>query len=416
MDITLLILLQYTVYFISLYFSVFWLLVYLEGEEKQPTNKRRTYPQVTIAIPAYNEEKTIAKTIESALNINYPKNKLEILVINDGSTDKTRNIANNYTHHEHVHVLNQKNKGKGAALNRAVRKAKGEYFVCLDADSEVHPETLKELIKHFSTEEVAVVIPVMKIKNNKKLNLLEKLQWYEYLVNVFFKKIMGQLDAVHVAPGPFSVYNKSLIQKNGYFDETNITEDLEMTVRLQQNNYRIIQSLEGEVYTNAMPNMKRYLAQRNRWFKGGVLTAIQYRHMLFNKKWGDFGMMQLPILILSGVISLLLVGTLLYELLKPILKNALQLGLVRFDILTYLQTITIDIAFVDLSAASIVLLAVMFTLSITILRLATYYAKERTLTYNPLIVSTYLIFYFFLLAATWAVVTKDLLLGKVQKW
>lgn len=415
MNITPLLILQYSVYFVSLYFSVFWILVYLE-EEKTPPKKNKRQPQVTIAIPAYNEEKTIAKTIESALNIDYPTNKLEIIIINDGSTDQTKKRVQPYLKHSHVRLINQKNQGKGPALNAAVKQAKGEYFVCLDADSEVEPDALKELLTHFTDDNIAVVLPVMKIKNDVPLNLLGKLQWYEYLINVFFKKIMSKLDCVHVAPGPFSVYKKSILEEVGYFAKDNLTEDLEMTIRLQKRNYRIIQSLGGVVYTNAMPTIKTYLAQRNRWFKGGVINAVFYKKMLFNKQWGDFGIMQLPILIVSGIISLVLVGTLLYEFLEPIVTHAIQMGLVNFDFLTFLRTIEFDIILLDLSAASITLLLVMFTLSILFLRLATYYTNEKIFTYNPLIVCTYLIFYFFLLALTWAVVVKDLATRKIQRW
>lgn len=416
MNITLITLIQLPVYFISLYFSVFWLLVYLEDEPVRKKKKPQNKPLVTIAIPAYNEEDTIEKTIESALHINYPKNKLQILIINDGSTDKTKQKAKKYTKHKNVTLINQKNQGKGAALNHAVNKATGEFFVCLDADSEVDEDTLNYLLEHFEDKDVAAVLPVMKIKNNTKLNLLSKLQWYEYLVNVFFKKVMAKIDCVHVAPGPFSTYRTQTVKDVGYFAEDNLTEDLEMTVRLQKNNYKVIQDMNGVVYTNAMPTMKRYLAQRNRWFKGGLLNAIAYKEMLFNKKWGDFGVMQLPILILSGVIALLLVGTLLYELIKPIIESILRMSLVSFDFMTFLRTMTFDIRFVDLSATNITLLLVMFSLSVILLRLATFYTNEKIFTYNPLLVITYVIFYFFLLALTWAVVVKDLLIGRIQKW
>ena len=89
MEITVLNVLQWMVYFISLYFSVFWIITYLTEENKTKSKPLKKYPTVTLAIPAWNEEKTIESTIRSALKIDYPKNKLEILVINDGSTDGT---------------------------------------------------------------------------------------------------------------------------------------------------------------------------------------------------------------------------------------------------------------------------------------------------------------------------------------
>ena len=80
-------------YFISLYFSVFWFLVFLEDKPKQKTKKLTKLPFVSIVIPAYNEEKRVRLTIESVLKLNYPKNKYEVLVINDGSTDNTSRVV-----------------------------------------------------------------------------------------------------------------------------------------------------------------------------------------------------------------------------------------------------------------------------------------------------------------------------------
>ncbi len=416
MTITLINVLQFPVYFVSLYFSVFWLLVYLEDRQVDKQKRLRTLPTVTIAVPAYNEENTIAKTLDSILNIDYPKKNLQVLVINDGSQDRTQERVKPYLKHKHITLINQENKGKGAAMNEALRNATGEYFVCLDADSEVHPKTLKQLLRHFTEDDIAAVIPVMKIKNDVKLNLLQKLQWYEYLVNVWFKKVMGALDCVHVAPGPFSTYRKDKVIAVGGFAEDNITEDLEMTLRLQRHNYRIVQSMKGEVYTGAMPTLKTYLKQRNRWFKGGVINAYKYNDMMFNPRWGDFGVMQLPILVISGIISVTLIGTLLWDLFSPIIKHTLQMGLVSFDFMTFIRTWTFDTKLIDLSAASVILLGLMLLFSVAFLRLSTHYTNEKLFTYNPFIVCTYLFFYFFLLALTWAVVIKDLALGRVQRW
>lgn len=407
---------QWVVYFASLYFSVFWLLVYLEESPKRRKKKYASWPKVTITVPAYNEENTIAKTLDSILNIDYPLNRLEVLVMNDGSTDKTKERVQPYLKHKHITLVNQKNGGKGNALNNAIRRAKGEFFVCLDADSEVAPDSLKILLGEFTRKDIAAVVPAMKIKNSYKLNLLQKFQWYEYLINVFFKKIMGKLDCIHVAPGPFSVYKKQALIDVGYFHESDLTEDLEMTIRLQANNYKIIQNMEAEVYTNAMPTLKKFLNQRNRWFKGGVFNAVRYRHMMFRKNWGDFGMIQLPILIASGVISLVIIGSLLYSTLKPLIENIFKLNLVSFDIITMLQNFTFNFVYTDLSAANIVLVAIMLGLSVSFLGLATYYTKEKLFTYNPIIVVTYLFLYFFILALTWVFVLKDLVTGRVQKW
>jgi cellulose synthase/poly-beta-1,6-N-acetylglucosamine synthase-like glycosyltransferase len=348
--------------------------------------------------------------------MNYPKDRLEIIIINDGSKDRTAEKVRPFLKHRNIQLISHRNKGKGVSLNIAVRRAKGEFFVCLDADSEVHPDTLMKLLPQFTDESVATVMPIMKVKDREKLNLLQKFQWYEYIVNFFFKKMMSRLDCVHVAPGPFSVYRTDIIRKVGCFDEHNLTEDLELTVRMQKHNYRIIQSGEGEVYTNAMPTMKKFYGQRNRWFKGALLNAVRYKEMLFNPKWGDFGLVQLPVLIISGIISLTLLGTLLFDFVKRIIQNTAHMSSVSFDLMTFLRSFTFDFNVLDVKLASVLLIIVMVLLSVTFLYLAASYTREKITRYNLGIVILFMFFYYFLLAVTWAGVTKDLIVGRIQKW
>src|SRR3989338_2603352 len=307
----------WTAYFISLYFAVFWLLVLLENRPRRKAKKLERLPFVSIVIPAYNEEKKLRPTVESVLKLDYPKEKYEVIVINDGSRDNTektsREIIKEYKDFN-IRLFSQKNKGKGAALNNGLRRSKGEYFICLDADSYVSKDALRKILPHF-TDKVAAVLPLLKVSRPK--TLLQKMQWLEYLVNMFYKELMSKLDCVHVAPGPFSVYKKSILQKVGGFDENNLTEDLEISLRLQKHNYRIVQLLNTDVYTIAPSNFKELYKQRNRWYKGSVLNAITYRKMMFNRNYGDFGIIQMPTIIISGMIAMVILISLAYYMLRP---------------------------------------------------------------------------------------------------
>ena len=259
----------------------------------------------SILIPAYNEDKTIKRTIQSVINLDYPKDRLEIIIVNDGSTDNTAEIVKKIINEKcgsYIKLINQKNGGKGVALNNAIKKAKGEFFVCLDADSFIKEDALKKMLPEFENPDVAIVLPLMKVKNPQ--TIVEKIQWYEYLINFFYKKLMAKLDCVHVSPGPFSVYRKKILEKIGSFDENNLTEDLEITLRTQKYHYKIVQLLSTEVYTYAPKTLKAFYKQRRRWYKGTVLNLVKHRSMMFNPKYGDFGMMQLPGVLLSGVMIL----------------------------------------------------------------------------------------------------------------
>ena len=142
-------------YFISLFFAVFWLLVLIEKKDEKKQKKLKTFPIVTIAIPAYNEEATIAKTLESVLSLDYPKDKIECIIVNDGSVDKTGEIAKELVtkHKEHnIILISQENKGKGAAMNAAMTSSTGEFFVCLDGDSFVEPDALRKMLPYYPME------------------------------------------------------------------------------------------------------------------------------------------------------------------------------------------------------------------------------------------------------------------------
>jgi len=144
----------------------------------------------------------------------------------------------------------------------------------LDADSYVSKDALHKILPEFTNDNIAAVLPLLKVRNPK--NFLQKMQWLEYIVNMFYKELMSKLDCVHVSPGPFSVYKKSILMKIGGFDENNLTEDLEITLRLQKYNYRIVQLLNTDVHTIAPETFKELYKQRNRWFKGAVLNAVAY--------------------------------------------------------------------------------------------------------------------------------------------
>src|SRR3989339_232398 len=321
------------VYFISFFFVVFWLITFLTEPEHLKKRRLTEYPLVTIGIPAYNEEKNIEKTLYSVIQLDYPKEKMEIIIVNDGSKDTTQQkaekIIKQYPEYQ-IELINQKNQGKGAALNTAIKKAKGEFFVCLDADSYPQKNALKKIIPCFEdNKDIAVVLPCMKTVTGK--NFLQKIQRYEYIINMFYKELMGKLDCIRVTPGPFSVYRTKVFEKIGGFDENNLTEDLEMAIRLQKNNYKIVQTTDSTVYTVPPNTFKQLLKQRNRWYKGSILNSLKYKKLIFQKKYGDFGIMEMPASFFSGIIVLTIITSMIYSFLKPIIQNIHNFSLIGFD-------------------------------------------------------------------------------------
>ena len=168
----------FTTYFLLLFLSIFWLLVLFSSNEEEDkrrkkNNKLKKHPFFTAIVPAFNEEKSIKETLISLLNLDYPKNKIEIIIVNDGSTDRTKEIVEDVIKSNpsrEIILINQKNKGKGRAMNKGLRKARGEFFACLDADSFVAPDALKVMLPMFeSDEKVGAVCPLLKVKGPRSI-------------------------------------------------------------------------------------------------------------------------------------------------------------------------------------------------------------------------------------------------------
>ncbi|MCS7134821.1 MAG: glycosyltransferase [Candidatus Aenigmarchaeota archaeon] len=296
----------FILYFIVIYILTFYLITFLKYRKKfHFIPKVSHYPKVSLIIPAYNEEDSIARTLDSVLALDYPKDKLEIIVVNDGSTDNTAKIVEKYVKNNGVILINKPNGGKGNALNVGISVSTGEFIATLDADSMVAPNSLKYLIGYFKDKDVGAVTSAIKVFEPK--NFLQRMQFIEYTYSIFLRKIWGFLNSQSVTPGPLSVFRADVIKKLGGFDENNLTEDQEIALRIHCAGYKIENCILSETYTFAPSNFKSLWKQRLRWYRGTLRNFIRYRHMFLNRKFGNLGVFVLPsivMLIFSLFISL----------------------------------------------------------------------------------------------------------------
>lgn len=406
-------------YALAMYIGSVIILTFFENKRLlEPSPKLHSHPKVTVCIPAYNEEETIAKTIRSVLTLDYPRNKLEIVVVDDGSRDKTYAIAKQFES-EGVKVLHQKNRGKGGALNHALAKATGKYFACLDADSIVMAHTLKRMVVHFEKKNVGAVTPLMKVWKPK--TLLQKGQWFEYMTYAFSKMVMSTIDCIHVTPGPFSMYDASLLRKYGGFDEESIVEDQEIAFRLQKYHHRIIQTTDGDVYTNAPATLKELYKQRSRWYRGSLMNLIKYKGMLFNREYGDFGMFHMPSLVVgSAFISMVIMTFFVSLTIVPVYHWLHSLWIINFDIWPYLangfsikEVLLVKSFGINFSKLFIVVALLAINLKLFV------WAYSRTqeefrVRQLPIILFFFLVYYL-VLSGMWVVSIAEVLIGR-KKW
>jgi cellulose synthase/poly-beta-1,6-N-acetylglucosamine synthase-like glycosyltransferase len=407
-------------YFILLYVTIFSVLTLLdESYVKRRRLKIKKWPSVSIIIPAYNEEKTIAETLKSLVALDYPKNKLEIIAINDGSKDNTKNVIKSFEKYG-VKLINQENKGKGAALNNGLKIAKGEFFVCLDADSFVEPKTLKEMIAYFTDKKIAAVTPIMKVKNPK--NLLQKIQSLEYILYIYMKKILERLNAINVAPGPFTIYRREVLIKIGGFDQKSIVEDQEIAYRLQKYQYKIVQSEKGNVTTIAPKTLRKLYKQRSRWSRGSLLTLYKYREMIFNKKYGDFGMYNLPSIAFGTSLFFFVIIFFFVYSVVPFIETIRQWSLVNFSISLNMQTLLPDLQnslvnylfYTDYAKAFI--LVSVFLIVLLFMFKAHKETNENMGLKNLIPLTLFFIVYYIVLSFMWLGAMIELAFRKGYKW
>lgn len=290
------------------------------------------YPTVTIMVPCYNEEKSLEKTIKSLLSLDYPKEKLTIFIIDDGSRDGTWNLMQQYNDHPNIKIFHKENGGKHTALNLGLKNLQSEFVGCLDADSFVHPQALKRIMHTFeSNYKIMAVAPSILVFNPK--NIIQTVQRVEYEMANYVKKMLGFIGGIHVTPGPFSIFKKKVFDELGPYRKAHNTEDQEIGLRMQEHWYKIDACPDAYVYTNSPNSIMKLHRQRIRWIYGFIRNLIDYRRLLFKKKYGAVGLLTLPSGIVSIIGILFLFATIIYNIFKFIYDKFLELSSVglRFN-------------------------------------------------------------------------------------
>lgn len=407
---------NYVAWYIFVFIAIMWLLVLLTNREKFSRETRKKVsrlPKVSVLIPAHNEEKNIEMTLRSVLNLEYPKNLLEVIVIDDASTDKTKDIVERV---ENVTLLsNKKNMGKAHSLNRAIKIASGEIIACIDADSTVDSKILKKMVGYFDEPEVACVTPALKVLKPK--NFLEKIQAAEYLLNIFLRKSLDMIDSIHVTPGVFSVYRKSVLEEVGGFDEDNLTEDMEIALRIHDAGYKIMNRLDAISYTICPSSFGSLFKQRLRWYRGALQNTAKYRHMIFRPRYGNLGMFLLPFNFISILAVITIFMFLFWNVIDMALKLIWQLYLIDWNFLVFLNNFEFDAQTIILSILTTPFIFMLMGLLLGgYLLVKSFRVTKEKIGLNKLGYITYLIVYPLIMMSFWFTALAFEILRIKRKW
>jgi cellulose synthase/poly-beta-1,6-N-acetylglucosamine synthase-like glycosyltransferase len=300
--------------FVSLFMGFLFLMLYARNRGNLRTVPvLARLPSISILVPAYNEEKAIEGTLDALRGLDYPQDKLQLIVIDDGSTDRTADAVRRFAG---VRLLIKPNGGKASALNFGLKEATGEFVACVDSDSRPAPDALRKAIPFFADPKVAAVTTSIFVREPK--NLIQRLQRIEYIMIVWARKLLEFLDSVYATPGPLSIYRASALRQVGGFDEMNLTEDIEIAWRLMHAGYSIRMAIDAEVDTSAPSTFRNWWRQRLRWNIGGMQTTLKYRHDLFKRGFGALGTFVIPFFSASYFLSMFGLFVFSYIILKSL--------------------------------------------------------------------------------------------------
>jgi len=239
---------------------------------------------VTLIVPCYNEQDVIVPSLKSSIAQTYPN--LEILVIDDGSSDRTYALAKAFEFNDgnrSLKVLSKKNGGKSRALNYAIEKASGNLICCVDADSKLDKYAVELLVQHFKNPEIAAVAGSVSVINTD--TFLTKLQALEYIQGLnMVKNGQAFLKLVNIIPGPLGMFRKEAMKEVGYYAHDTFAEDCDLTLSLIAKGYKIDFEPDAIAHTEAPEDLLDLLKQRYRWTRGILQAIKKNKHYLWNPR------------------------------------------------------------------------------------------------------------------------------------
>ena len=275
-------------------------------------------PLVSVIVPGYNESKVVGNCIESILASDYPN--FEIILVDDGSTDDTLAVMRSFANNWRVQVIGKPNGGKASALNAGITAARGEILFFVDADGLFTPSAIREMLNGFTSEKIGAVCG-----NDAPVNL-DRIQTRLACIQThvgtgFVRRALALINCLPIVSGNIGAFRRSVIEKTGPFLEGFIGEDLELTWRVHKAGYRVNFAPLAVVLAEVPSTAKDLWKQRVRWARGLLQTVRIHKNMMFNLRYGSFGI-YLPIIVVSMIIIPLL--QLLIVILLPVLAIAGQ--------------------------------------------------------------------------------------------
>lgn len=255
-------------------------------------------PLVSIVIPAYNEETVLDNCVRSILRSSYTN--LEVLIVNDGSTDNTLGVMQRFAEDPRVQLVDKVNGGKASALNLGIERANGDVLFFVDADGIFQQNTIETMLAGFLSHEVGAVCG-----NDAPVNLdrlqTQLLAVQTHVTTSFVRRALALVNCLPIVSGNIGAFRRDVLARTGPFREGCIGEDLELTWRVHRAGYRVEFCPDALVYAESPSTLLALWKQRVRWGRGLWQTVRLHADLFFNPQHGPFSF-YLPLNVLSTAI------------------------------------------------------------------------------------------------------------------
>jgi biofilm PGA synthesis N-glycosyltransferase PgaC len=251
--------------------------------DKRPLRKKLdTYPELSLLIACYNEEKYILETLDSIERQAYPGN-LEVIVIDDGSRDQTSAIVKAFSTDRNWVKLIQlnANQGKAAALNIGLAKAAHSKIVTIDADSFLFKDALIRIVERYASDpaHTRAVAGTTLVRNSRDNWLTQSQEWDYFQGIATVKRVQSLNQGTLVAQGCFSIYDKDALNEIGGWPRT-VGEDIVLTWALLEKGYRVGYCEDAVIFTIVPNTLMGLVRQRQRWARGMIESAIDFLYLV----------------------------------------------------------------------------------------------------------------------------------------
>ncbi|MEM2759473.1 MAG: glycosyltransferase [Nitrososphaerales archaeon] len=325
--------------------------------KKSVARKNKLYrPYISIVIPSYNEEKIIRTKLENTLEVSYPKDRQEIIVV-DSSSDGTPEVVSEYARRcNYLRLIHEERReGVATALNKAYSTAVGDIVVRTDCDSLLDENAILEIVSNFADPFVGAVAGKIIVLNKEKKELRYR------TIQQRIQMAESRMDSTFIIHGPFCAFRRELIKQ---IDPRSMADDTEVALEIRKQGYRVIYDHQAEYYEASPENFAERLELKSRRAQGLIKLLLNNIRMCFNPRFSIYGMIVFPMnffmLIVSPVLMLVIPSLFVADLLLTrsfVIIDSLALAFLALTVLLRKKkTVSSIWAFIELQYAQLVAL------------------------------------------------------------